>query len=80
MPPNDPPTANQPQPPSNASAVIPHPAMTETQLQAIERCKRETGTDMTPIVNLVMRMRENPKIEQALTQAMAQVKKDHVQA
>ena len=36
----------------------------------MEKYKRENGIDPTPVVNLVMKLRENPQAEQALTQAI----------
>lgn len=52
------------------SSVQPHPNCTPAQLAAIEKYKLENpGIDPTPVVNLVMKLRENPKAEQALMQA-----------
>ncbi len=71
MHPTDSQMSGQPRTPSNPSSTSPHPNCTPTQLAAIEKYKQENpGIDPTPVVNLVMKLRENPKAEQALMQAV----------
>lgn len=70
MQPSDSQTSGQPPSRNNPSSTSPHPNCTPTQLAAIEKYKRESGIDPTPVVNLVMKLRENQKAEQVLTQAM----------
>lgn len=66
--------SGQPRAPGATSSVAPHPDCTPKQLAAIEKWKAEhPGIDPTPIVNLVMRMRENPKLEQALAQGIEEL-------
>ena len=71
MQPRDSQTSGQPPSRNNPSSTNPHPNCTPTQLAAIEKYKQENlGIDPTPVVNLVMKLRENPKAEQALMQAV----------
>lgn len=71
MQPSDSQTSGQPPRRNNPSSTSPHPNCTPTQLAAIEKYKQENpGIDPMPVVNLVMKLRENPKAEQALMQAV----------
>ena len=62
--------------PQQTSSMQPHPKCTPEQLAAIEKHKREMGIDPTALVNLVMKMRENPAIEQALLKAAKKAAKE----
>lgn len=62
--------------PPKTSSVQPHPDCTPKQLAAIEKYKQEhPGIDPTPIVNLIMKMRENPALEKALMLAAQNMEK-----
>ena len=80
MQPSDSPTSGQPPNRNNPSSTSPHPNCTPQQLAAIEKYKQENpGIDPTPVVNLVMKLRENPKAEQALTQAIEASQRQNAQ-
>lgn len=44
------------------------------QQAAIEAYRQKTGIDPTPIINLVERMRADPRVEEALSRALANLK------